>query len=155
MKKILSGAVIALSWMGWSAAPALAHHSFSMFDMKSETTLTGTVVRFDWTNPHTFIWLASTTGPNGANSSGLNHGRWNWAPPRAYACRWVGTIARTTGSASARHDGATSGSMPRNAPEAMWCSRAPRESPPKAIFNRLRMWRPTSAAPGATDGWRW
>ena len=38
--------------------PALsAHHSFAAFDMKQEKTITGVVSRFDWTNPHTFIWV--------------------------------------------------------------------------------------------------
>ncbi len=42
---------------GAAAAPALAHHSFAMFDNTIDKTLTGTVKKFDWTNPHTFIWL--------------------------------------------------------------------------------------------------
>jgi len=37
------------------AAPALAHHSFAMFDPNKRTTWTGTVVSFRWANPHTFI----------------------------------------------------------------------------------------------------
>ena len=39
----------------WIAAPALAHHSFAMFDRDKEVTLTGTVREFQWTNPHAFI----------------------------------------------------------------------------------------------------
>jgi hypothetical protein len=35
--------------------PALAHHSFSMFDRDKEVTKTGTVKSFAWTNPH--VWL--------------------------------------------------------------------------------------------------
>jgi hypothetical protein len=49
----------------WSFAIALslstvsvsAHHSFAAFDMSKEQTITGVVSRFDWTNPHTFIWV--------------------------------------------------------------------------------------------------
>ena len=37
------------------AAPALAHHSFSMFDADKTVTLSGTVKEFEWTNPH--AWL--------------------------------------------------------------------------------------------------
>jgi hypothetical protein len=37
---------------------ALAHHSFAMFDYKNQITLSGTVVSFQWTNPHAFIDLA-------------------------------------------------------------------------------------------------
>ena len=40
------------------AAPAHAHHSFSMFSMDKEVVLTGEVKDFQWTNPH--IWLQLT-----------------------------------------------------------------------------------------------
>jgi hypothetical protein len=38
-----------------SAGLALAHHSFTMFDMTKRMTLTGTVTSFEWTNPHSYI----------------------------------------------------------------------------------------------------
>ena len=66
MKARLIGASTALALAAGAAAPALAHHSFAMFDFQTEKTLSGTVVQFDWTNPHTFIWLESPTGANGA-----------------------------------------------------------------------------------------
>jgi hypothetical protein len=34
-----------------------AHHSFAMFDRKSEVALTGTVQAFQLTNPHSYIQL--------------------------------------------------------------------------------------------------
>ena len=37
------------------ASPALAHHSFAMFDQTQKVTLKGTVTEFQWTNPHAFI----------------------------------------------------------------------------------------------------
>lgn len=37
--------------------PALAHHSFTMFDQSKTVTLHGTVKDFRWTNPHVFIQL--------------------------------------------------------------------------------------------------
>ena len=37
------------------AAPALAHHSFAMFDSDKTSTLDGTVKEFEWTNPHSWI----------------------------------------------------------------------------------------------------
>ena len=33
----------------------LAHHSFAMFDYEHRVTLTGTVSKFEWTNPHAYI----------------------------------------------------------------------------------------------------
>ena len=40
-----------------TAVPALAHHSFDMFDMTKQMTITGTIKDFQWTNPHTFTWI--------------------------------------------------------------------------------------------------
>lgn len=37
------------------AAPALAHHSFAMFDQTKQQSVQGTVTEFQWTNPHAFI----------------------------------------------------------------------------------------------------
>ena len=43
--------------LGTSAA--LAHHSFSMFDLTKQVTVTGTVKQFQWTNPHAYIQLVA------------------------------------------------------------------------------------------------
>ena len=51
---LAAGAVLA-------AMPALAHHSFAMFDQRKVMTLDGTVREFQWTNPHAFIELDVTT----------------------------------------------------------------------------------------------
>jgi hypothetical protein len=36
-----------------------AHHSFAMFDRKTEMVRTGTVKEFQWSNPHSYIQLIS------------------------------------------------------------------------------------------------
>lgn len=36
---------------------AVAHHSYSAFDMTGQKTVNGTVKKFDWTNPHTWVWI--------------------------------------------------------------------------------------------------
>lgn len=36
---------------------AAAHHSTAMYDMATPKTVKGTVKRFEWTNPHAFIYL--------------------------------------------------------------------------------------------------
>jgi len=38
-------------------APALAHHSFAMFDNTRSVTLHGKVTRYQWTNPHAYLEL--------------------------------------------------------------------------------------------------
>jgi Family of unknown function (DUF6152) len=40
-----------------AAGIASAHHSTAMFDMQHTVKVAGTVTQFDWTNPHTFIWM--------------------------------------------------------------------------------------------------
>ena len=40
---------------GGIALPAVAHHSFAMFDQTKQVSLKGTVKEFQWTNPHAFI----------------------------------------------------------------------------------------------------
>ena len=40
-----------------AASPAAAHHSFGMFDVAKEVTLSGTVREFQWTNPHSWLQL--------------------------------------------------------------------------------------------------
>ena len=37
------------------AAPALAHHSFAMFDRDKAVAISGVVKDFQWTNPH--VWI--------------------------------------------------------------------------------------------------
>ena len=37
------------------AIPALAHHSFAMFELTKDVTYEGTVVEYRWENPHTHI----------------------------------------------------------------------------------------------------
>ncbi len=40
------------------AHSAIAHHSTAMFEWGTEKTLTGTIERYEWTQPHTFIWIS-------------------------------------------------------------------------------------------------
>jgi Family of unknown function (DUF6152) len=38
-------------------ASASAHHSTAMFEWGKEKTLEGTIDKYEWTQPHTFIWI--------------------------------------------------------------------------------------------------
>jgi hypothetical protein len=46
---------LALASFLFAAATAYAHHSFAMFDMSKEVRFEGTVVEYNWENPHTHI----------------------------------------------------------------------------------------------------
>jgi hypothetical protein len=58
--------VLSLATIGAVAfvVPALAHHSFAMFDAEKTVTLDGTVNEFEWANPHSWIRInvADQTG---------------------------------------------------------------------------------------------
>jgi hypothetical protein len=38
------------------SSPALAHHSNSIFDLSAEITFQGIVSRYDWRNPHVYVY---------------------------------------------------------------------------------------------------
>lgn len=54
--QFVCAAALAVALAGGTAQ---AHHSFAMFDMSKEVTVSGTVKQFQWTNPHAYIQLVS------------------------------------------------------------------------------------------------
>ena len=56
-RRILVLTLVTLSLLAASVGPIAAHHSTVPFDSTRQTTLTGIVKEFDWTNPHTWIWI--------------------------------------------------------------------------------------------------
>lgn len=56
MFKVACACAVALASAGGAA---LAHHSFAMFDMNKEVTVSGTVKQFQWANPHAYIQLVA------------------------------------------------------------------------------------------------
>ena len=73
---------LALAAVLLAPLPAVAHHSYSMFDMRKTVALEATVVRFKWQNPHAFIeldaagrggterWAIEMTSPNNLTQDG-------------------------------------------------------------------------------------
>ena len=49
---LLAGVALAI------ATPALAHHSFAMFDREKTVSISGVVKEYEWTNPH--VWIRTT-----------------------------------------------------------------------------------------------
>ena len=62
--RILTLALIAVTLIIAGTREATAHHSFAPFNMEAEKTISGTIKKFDWTNPHTWIWI-DVAGDNG------------------------------------------------------------------------------------------
>jgi len=48
-------AVVAVGLL--AAVPAFAHHSFAAFDRTHQLQVTGTVKEWQWTNPHTWLFV--------------------------------------------------------------------------------------------------
>jgi len=56
MNKIVAPTALGLATL-LASMPALAHHSFAMFEAKKEVTISGAVKNFQWTNPHSWLQL--------------------------------------------------------------------------------------------------
>lgn len=56
MRSLLLISVFGLGML-CTTEPLLAHHSTAMYDMANPVTVTGVVTRFEWTNPHAYIYL--------------------------------------------------------------------------------------------------
>ncbi|MEJ1962014.1 MAG: DUF6152 family protein [Gammaproteobacteria bacterium] len=77
---VLAG--LAASLIGFSAG---AHHSTAMFEWGKEKKLEGTIDKFQWTQPHTFIWVnvpdkggkVQQWGFEGMSPSWLGRHEWN------------------------------------------------------------------------------
>ncbi len=54
MKRLIPAAMLSVAALAL-AAPALAHHSFAMFDNQKVVELDGTVTDFQFTNPHSWL----------------------------------------------------------------------------------------------------
>ena len=81
--KVRALAVAAIATLAVYAIPAVAHHSFAMFDAEKTVTLEGSVKEFQWTNPHAWImlnvasqqgqtnvWAIELNGPSGLARDG-------------------------------------------------------------------------------------
>jgi len=54
---VLFGGCAAALTLLFGTRETFAHHSTAMYDTQNPVTVTGTVKRFEWTNPHAFVFL--------------------------------------------------------------------------------------------------
>jgi hypothetical protein len=64
-------AVVAVGLVAGAARSAAAHHSFAPFNLTTEKTITGTVKSFEWTNPHTWVWIDVPNDKGGVDTWGV------------------------------------------------------------------------------------
>lgn len=48
---------VAIASLGMFSGNAMAHHGVAGYDMTKTVTLHGTVVKFDWSNPHVVVYV--------------------------------------------------------------------------------------------------
>ena len=68
---VLCAALLAAALLLVFNAPAYAHHSGAMFDRDKTVQLTGTVVSFGWTNPHSWIEIDVPNASGGTDKWGV------------------------------------------------------------------------------------
>ena len=70
LKLAMLAAVISAGLIA-AAPPAAAHHGFAVFDTTARKTITVTVKTFEWTNPHTWVWLDVPNDKGGVDTWGF------------------------------------------------------------------------------------
>ena len=54
VRVIVAAAALAMAVI---AGPVIAHHSFGFYDMQKTTEIDGTVEKYEWSNPHCWLFL--------------------------------------------------------------------------------------------------
>lgn len=57
-------------WTPWVEA----HHSYAMFDRSRTISVAGVIAKFEWTNPHTYLWFYAPKDGGGYQLVGLEGG---------------------------------------------------------------------------------
>src|ERR1700730_7010673 len=66
--RCLGPAMAIVALIAAAGVNASAHHSFAPVDLSMEKTITGTVSKFEWTNPHSWIWVDVPNEKGGVDS---------------------------------------------------------------------------------------
>ncbi len=65
IRSILSVAGLLAALICAIAVPAFAHHSFGRYDMEKTSEIQGSVAKFEWSNPHSWLFV-DVVSANGA-----------------------------------------------------------------------------------------
>ena len=108
MKKTI-GSVALFALLAVGVMPAFAHHSFAMFDMSKSVSLEGTIKQFDWTNPHTFVWVNVVNGKGETETWGIEGQSPNFLGRRGWSKNTVKPGDKVSVVLSPLKDGRTGG----------------------------------------------
>ena len=67
--------------------PVLAHHSYAMFDGSRTITVSGTVAKLEWMNPHVYVWVyvRNASNPKGYDLYAFENGSTNVLARRGWS----------------------------------------------------------------------
>jgi hypothetical protein len=105
---------IALSFVVCSAVttgPAVAHHSFAMYDSTKQITLVGVVKEFQWTNPHVWIQVIVPNPAGVQEEWGVECTSVNFMTRRGFSRRTLKPGDAISVTISALKDGSHGGSF--------------------------------------------
>ena len=90
-----------------------AHHSFAPFNTETEKTITGIVNRFEWTNPHTWLWLDVTDEKGTVTTWGVEGMSPNYLSRRGWTKNTFKPGEKTTVVIRPMRDGSAAGMFVR------------------------------------------
>ncbi len=70
MKRLFATALLTAAFTAFSV-PTHAHHSFASFNIMEQKTVTGTVNKVQWTNPHIWLWIDVPNDKGGVDTYGF------------------------------------------------------------------------------------
>jgi hypothetical protein len=72
-RSLIAGSLVLLV-VGSAGTAALAHHSYAMFDRAKTITISGEVLTWEMTNPHSYLWVTVKPDKGADQSWGLEGG---------------------------------------------------------------------------------
>ncbi len=67
----MKNGIIIASLVAAGTSLALAHHSAAAFDTSAQKVISGTIKKFDYTNPHTWVWIDVPNDQGGVDTWGV------------------------------------------------------------------------------------
>ena len=102
--------IAALALVAAGPLPALAHHSFAMFDPEKTIAVSGSVTEFTWGNPHTWIQVMPSDGSS-AKPWGVEAGSPNMMIRQGWKSSLIKVGDKVTVKIHPMKDGSTTGSL--------------------------------------------
>lgn len=84
LSRWLTSMSLCATWLAFGPV-ASAHHSTAMFEWGKEKSLSGTIERYEWTQPHTFLWVVVPREQGGTQEWGLEGMSPSWLGRRGWS----------------------------------------------------------------------